>query len=141
MTIGLFLGVFMLKNLKIQQVIQNVDGHEEVFEICPLGRFSPLIDKQDNAVFPSQNVELISLKAHSHYKPHYHKLSDAMIYIIKGSGSFFLDDNWIDYHPGTQFNILRGIHHGFDTKEQTLFLSIQSPGIIDKQDNLDIIYE
>jgi hypothetical protein len=47
----------------------------------------------------------------------------------------------IEYQPGIRIDIPAGVIHGFKTKTPTLFLSIQSPPIINPENGaIDLLY-
>lgn len=104
---------------------------DEQFDVFHLGVFNvkqPLI----NAKSTDEIVELVELQPNSIYKPHYHRNSCAVIYIVLGDGDFILNDIKTPYQAGSRFVILQNEEHGFSTKSSTLFLSIQSPPIRDR---------
>lgn len=115
--------------------VVSKNGHgEEIFDLYQCGSF-----KNGN---DDENLELVELSAESQYRPHYHKNSFATIYIISGTGEFILDKQQIQYNPGLRIHIPAGALHGFRTKDKTLFLSIQSPSIIDRNtQEVDLYYE
>ena len=106
----------------------------EIFDLYQCGLFkNGLID---------ENVELVELQPQSIYSPHFHKKSSATVYIITGTGTFQLADNAIKYKPGVRIDIPAGALHGFKTKTPTLFLSIQSPPIMNPENGeIDLHYE
>ncbi|MBN9412757.1 MAG: cupin domain-containing protein [Candidatus Paracaedimonas acanthamoebae] len=115
---------------------QRITSKKEIFDLYQLGIFS----SSDQKI--AENLELVELQPNANYRPHYHKNSTATIYIILGSGEFILNEKHIIYNPGKRILIPAGIMHGFQTKTRTLFLSIQSPPIIDPQNkHIDIHYE
>ncbi|MBN9231538.1 MAG: hypothetical protein BGO90_01170 [Legionella sp. 40-6] len=120
---------------------------EEHFELFKLGTFTvdvPLL--KINSEIPSSKsieeiVELVKLQAHTHYQPHYHELSSAILYMILGEGTLILGDEHCLYQPGLRFLIPAKMPHGFITQSTTLFLSIQSPPIHNQEkDTVDIHY-
>jgi quercetin dioxygenase-like cupin family protein len=78
-------------------------------------------------------VELVELQANTKYRPHYHKKSVAVIYMVLGEGVFVLGENEVPYRPGQRLDISANVPHGFLTKTRTLFLSIQSPPILNRE--------
>ena len=100
-----------------------------------------LFNKNESHDSLEENLEIVELQRESTYKPHYHKHSSAVIYIILGEGTFILGDDTINYYPGKRVLIPAGTLHGFNTKTRTLFLSIQSPPILSQtNDDIDIHY-
>lgn len=86
-------------------------------------------------------VELVELQPHSFYKPHYHKESSAIIYMIFGEGDFILGINEMPYAPGVRLDIPKDTPHGFKTRSETFFLSIQTPPIRnDQTGEVDLYY-
>lgn len=133
-----------------QRVKNQNQGLEEIFDIYQLGLFpapdsflaSYIEQSTENKPLIYENLELVELQPESEYKPHFHKNSAAVIYIIKGSGIFLLADQQLEYCESKRIIIPSGVMHGFKTYTYTLFLSIQSPPIIDpKTQNIDLHYE
>jgi len=134
----------LLKNLHFQRVIGNKN---EIFDVYHLGSFlapDSLLKEfsgynQNNDIY--ENMELVEIQENFNYKPHYHKKSSAIIYIILGGGQFILGSKAIDYCKGTRIKVPAGEIHGFNTKEKTIFLSIQTPSIVDQiTGEIDIFY-
>lgn len=133
-----------------QRVCKNENGTEEIFDIYQLGLFlapdsflsSYINESIKNNESTHEILELVELQPNAEYKLHFHKKSAAIIYIISGTGIFLLGSHAIDYHPGRRVIIPAGILHGFKTDTRTLFLSIQSPPIIDPQtQQIDLHYQ
>ena len=82
-------------------------------------------------VFENKMYELVELNSGQYCPPHIHKNSESKILIIKGSGEIILNGLSRPYALGSVFFVERGMIHGFKCKDQTLFLSIQTPPIID----------
>lgn len=117
---------------------------QEVFEIHCLGIFKgpgvSLIQSKDLDAL--EIVELVLLKPKTLYRPHYHKKSTAIIYIIWGRGVFLQDDQKEPYDKEHRFVIPAGLKHGFQTTTETLFLSIQTPPILNREtEELDLYYD
>jgi quercetin dioxygenase-like cupin family protein len=124
----------IFKSIPHRRVISNSATAEEIFDLYQLGLFAASSSTQEI-------VELVELQPCAEYKPHYHKRSAAIIYIIVGSGVFQLNKDMIEYHAGIRIEIPVGALHGFVTKERTLFLSIQSPPILDAETGqVDLFY-
>lgn len=124
----------IFKLLPHQRVISKHANNEEIFDLYPCGLF------KNNLLM--ENIELVELQPHSQYRPHYHKNSSAVIYIISGTGMLLLSNSLIEYKQETRFTIPAGMTHGFQTKTRTLFLSIQSPPIIHPVNgHIDLHYE
>jgi quercetin dioxygenase-like cupin family protein len=77
--------------------------------------------------------ELVELQAGQLYPPHIHHHSTAELYFIQGEGTLALDTVAQTYAPGKNVTVQKGVAHGFYASTQTLFLSIQTPPIIDPQ--------
>lgn len=138
-------GVF--SHLPYKRVVNYHEGNQEIFGLYPLGVFSapdsflkPLSSCQEEEEV-EENIELVELTALSSYKPHYHKKSAAVIYIILGDGDFLVGKEIIKYKSGTRVVIPAGVKHGFNTKTKTFFLSIQTPSIINQNQEIDLYYE
>jgi len=124
----------ILKTIPHERVIMKQGSIEEIFDLYLCGVF------KNNSL--EENIELVELPAQSSYRPHYHKKSAAVIYVITGTGHLQLDDRCIEYNSGTRVAIPAGVLHGFKTITSTLFLSIQSPSIIDPvSGQIDLYYE
>lgn len=133
-----------------KRVCNTENETQEIFDLYQLGLFSAPdsflanhIEKSiQNAQPIYENLELVELQPESSYKPHFHQKSAAVIYIISGAGDFLLGDVNMKYHSGMRMVIPAGVLHGFKTHTRTLFLSIQSPPIIDPDtQNIDLQYE
>ena len=123
----------IFKNLAHQKIIKKVDNTNEVFHLYSCGIF--------NNGTKEENIEFVELTPKSEYKKHYHKQSSAVIYMLYGTGLFYLDNETISYKPEMRINIPRGVLHGFKTDTATLFLSIQSPPIINNEtQDIDLFY-
>lgn len=140
-------GYSVFSYLPYKEVVNCHEGNQEVFGLYSLGLFSapdsflkPLSSYQEGERI-EENVELVELTALSSYKPHYHKKSAAVIYIILGDGDFLIGKEIIKYKPGTRVIIPAGVSHGFNTKTKTFFLSIQTPSIINQNQEIDLYYE
>ncbi len=64
-------------------------------------------------------------------KPHFHKMHDEIVYVIKGSGQMLVNDKWIDVKPGTvHFNPMNKVHATRNTgKDPLVVLSIFTPSM------------
>ena len=138
--------------LKLRMVAANptqkvVTSHGDRFDLMKLGLYrTPSEPSTEDA--PSsgrdqlENVELVQLQPRTHYQKHRHDHSDAVIYIIRGRGRLLLGSDVIDYQSSLRVAIPQKVMHGFITEEETLFLSIQNPHIIDPATGrVDIHYE
>lgn len=81
-------------------------------------------------VFDNTAYELVELVTGREYPPHRHKGSDGVFCFIFGEGVVSICNQDIQYVPGTKVKVPKGVYHGFRPKTHTLFLSIQSPPII-----------
>ena len=64
-----------------------------------------------------------------------------MLHILIGQGKIILDGQSMPYAPVSRFNVSRETSHGFVIGEETIFLSIQSSPIYNKETGeLDIQY-
>lgn len=138
------------KESSFQRVCSNASGAQEIFDIYHLGLFaaphsflSNLTRKPietDSITF--EKLELVELQPEAYYQPHFHKKSAAIIYIFSGIGTFILGNQYIAYDTYQRIIIPMGMMHGFKTQTRTLFLSIQSPPIIDSDtQQIDLYYE
>ncbi|MCF6777683.1 cupin domain-containing protein [Thiotrichales bacterium 19X7-9] len=119
----------ILKNIPHKRVVTGEDSSEEIYDLYQLG------------IFNKKNIELVELQPKTFYKQHYHKHSQAAIYIIFGTGIFLLGENKVKYKQNMQIDIAKNVLHGFVTNTKTLFLSIQSPPILDpKTSTIDLHY-
>ncbi|OGT45139.1 MAG: hypothetical protein A3E83_07630 [Gammaproteobacteria bacterium RIFCSPHIGHO2_12_FULL_41_20] len=124
----------IFKSIPHQRVVSKQAQAEEIFDLYQCGIFK-------NRSF-EENIELVELRPESEYSPHFHKKSSAVVYVISGTGLFQLGENLIEYQPGIRIDIAAGVLHGFKTKTPTLFLSIQSPPIINPENGeIDLHYE
>lgn len=99
------------------------------------------IDLYQLGNFNGSAYTLIELQAQQYYPPHVHHFSEAKLHIILGKGIIILGKKENNYGPGSYFVIARNTPHGFKVKEQTLFLSIETPPIIDPEtQGVDVEY-
>lgn len=92
------------------------------------------LDFYELGLFKNSSYDLVHLKE-IYYVPHIHKKSSAKFYIIFGSGIIIIKGKEIKYKAGNIFNIPKGTPHGFKVKEETLFLSVQTPPIMNPKTN------
>lgn len=138
----------ILSSMPYEKIVGDQGASEslsqEVFEIHCLGLFkgpgvSLIHSKDSNAL---EIVELVLLKPKTIYRPHYHKKSTAVIYIIWGRGVFLQDAESKPYDKEHRFVVPPGLKHGFQTTTETLFLSIQTPPILNRETaELDLYYD
>jgi quercetin dioxygenase-like cupin family protein len=123
----------IFKSIPCQRVISKRANVEEIFDLYQCGIFN-------NSSF-EEHIELVELQPQSEYTPHYHEKSSAVVYLISGMGLFQLADDLFEYKPGMRIDIPARVLHGFKTKTPTLFLSIQSPPIINPENGeIDLHY-
>ncbi|MBI2631872.1 cupin domain-containing protein [Candidatus Pacearchaeota archaeon] len=92
-------------------------------------------------IFEGRAFTLVTLEQGKYYPPHVHNKSQSKVHIIFGNGTFILDGKEQQYKKGDVFLIKSRVSHGFRVKEQTLFLSIETPPIINPKTNeVDIEY-
>lgn len=138
----------LLQKLPYKEVRGQQDSKNAIYKLIHLGNFSVsenscFIKQTDEAEVKEivENVEIVQLNGKTEYKPHLHKNSSAIIYISFGSGVFLLGEKSIQYKRGDRIFIPSGLPHGFITDEHTLFLSIQSPPIINPSSGeIDLYY-
>lgn len=113
---------------------------DERFDVFKLGIFkvaksflSGVVGSVTNDQHVDEIVELVELQPNAKYRPHYHKESSAVIYMVLGEGVFVLGEDEVPYCPGQRLDISAKVPHGFLTKTRTLFLSIQSPPIRNRE--------
>jgi len=82
-------------------------------------------------VFDNSSFDLAELKESGNYPAHHHHKSEAKFYFISGEGFIILNGKKHRYKKGDTFTIPKGMKHGFQSKTETLFLSIQTPPIKD----------
>lgn len=90
-------------------------------------------------VFGKSSFELVELASGENYPMHRHKKSKAVFHMIIGQGKIILSGKAHPYKPGDTFNIPKGMWHGFASKSETLFLSIQTPPIKDPKTGIEDI--
>jgi len=91
------------------------------------------IDLYSLGNFNGSTYELIELPKGYAAKPHIHKYSEATLHFIFGSGKILIGNKWSDYKKEDTFFIPKDTKHGFKVDEDSLFLSVNTPGIIDKK--------
>jgi quercetin dioxygenase-like cupin family protein len=96
-----------------------------------------------NRIQTSQGgVEFVKLYKDMSYKAHIHDKASAIFIFLTGTGNLLLDGKAFPYAPGKQFDVPAGVLHGFELAEETIFLSIQSHPIQDRETGeIDIRYE
>lgn len=123
----------LLRCIPHQRVVTQRANREETFDLYQCGLFQA--DTQE------ENIEFVELQPESEYSLHYHQKSVAIVYVIAGTGFFHLENNNIEYQPGLRLVIPQGVLHGFKTITRTLFLSIQTPPIINPDNGeIDLYY-
>lgn len=135
----------LLKKIPHRRVIDKNIRADEIFDLYQLGVFAASDSllaqfSGDPAEAVQEIVELVELQPQAEYRPHYHKKSAAIIYIVMGIGIFQLDQTQMPYHAGERILIPAGVLHGFITKTRTLFLSIQTPPILNPETNFVDLY-
>lgn len=122
-------------------VHKRVESEGEVFNLYQLGLYQAEHSLFNVAGSCQEIVELVELEPAATYKSHYHEKSEAIIYIVSGKGVFILGEEEIAYDGSLRVSIPNKILHGFKTETRTLFLSIQSPPILNYETNeVDIHY-
>ncbi len=128
----------ILHKIPHEQIQSKCLKTDERFDVFKLGVFNvtqSILDfisgrsiKQADEV-----VELVKLQPKSQYRLHYHQKSSAVLYMILGEGVFILGENEIPYKPEMRLDLPEKTPHGFLTDTETLFLSIQTPSILNRQ--------
>jgi quercetin dioxygenase-like cupin family protein len=64
-------------------------------------------------------------------KPHFHKIHNETVYVIKGSGQMLVNDKWVDVKPGTvHFNPMNKVHATKNTgKDPLVIFSLFTPSM------------
>ncbi len=76
------------------------------------------------------------------YAAHKHNHTHATLIVLTGKGTAILDKKRIRYKPGDILDIPKGTMHGFEIKQKTIVLSIQSKEILNhKTGKIDIRYD
>lgn len=123
----------IFKSIEHRRVVGQNSGMDELFDLYQFGSFKNGLNEE--------NVDLVELQPSSKYRLHFHKKSAAVIYIISGTGVFYLAESCINYKAGIRIEVPTNTLHGFTTKTRTLFLSIQCPSIIDSNSgDIDLYY-
>jgi quercetin dioxygenase-like cupin family protein len=109
------------------QILTQVD---DILNANPLKageKFQIINVAQDDAV----SLLLIRFTEGGEVKPHFHKMHDETVYVIKGSGQMLVNDKWIDVKPGTvHFNPMNKVHTTRNTgKDPLVVLSIFTPSM------------
>lgn len=99
------------------------------------------VDLYQLGIFNESAYTLVAFKEGKYYPPHIHSKSTAKIHIIFGSGIIILNGKEKLYTKGDVFLIEKNISHCFRVKEETLFLAIETPPIINTEtEEIDIEY-
>ncbi len=80
-------------------------------------------------IFNGSAYNIVEAKI-GNYEPHIHSKSKSLVHIISGSGIVILGREEIPYKKGDIFLIPAKVSHCFRVEEQTLFLAIETPPII-----------
>jgi len=91
-------------------------------------------------VFGNSSFELVELKKAEDYPPHHHENSEAEFHFIFGESLIILNGKEHKYKKGNTHVITKGMKHGFKPETDTLFLSIQTPPIKDKESGEEDIH-
>jgi quercetin dioxygenase-like cupin family protein len=87
-------------------------------------------------------LEFVKLYSEIPYAPHIHDKCTARFIFLTGKGYVTLDDEKIPYTTGSVVDAQAGVMHGFIIEEDTIFLSVQSNPIEDRETgHIDIRYE
>lgn len=82
---------------------------------------------------PRGCVEFIRINRGMPYEPHIHDVTSAQFIFVMGRGVVLLDGEEFPYEKGSVFNVPAGVRHGFEVEEDTIFLSMQSHPILNKE--------
>lgn len=87
-------------------------------------------------------VEFVKLHKDMVYKPHIHDKASAKFLFLTGTGKVIIGAEEIEYKEGLVCTVPAGVMHGFVHDEETIFLSVQSNPIQDRNTGeIDIRYE
>jgi quercetin dioxygenase-like cupin family protein len=110
-----------------EQVLTQVDEILKANPIKPADKFQMVSVVQDDttSIFVARFVEGAEVK------PHLHKTHNEIVYVLKGTGSMYVNGEWIDVKPGTfHFNPMNKAHATKNTgKEELVILSIFTPAM------------
>ena len=70
-------------------------------------------------------------------KKHFHKTHDEVIFIIKGTGQMFVNEEWVSLKPGCiHFNPIGKIHSTKQTgNEPLVYISVFTPALKERDRN------
>jgi mannose-6-phosphate isomerase-like protein (cupin superfamily) len=70
-------------------------------------------------------------------KKHFHKTHDEVIFIIKGTGQMFVNEEWVSFKPGSiHFNPIGKIHSTKQTgNEPLVYISVFTPALKERDRN------
>lgn len=79
-------------------------------------------------------VERVVLSSNTSYPLHYHRSSDAFLLFLEGSGEV-VDEHGDCYEfvEGSMVYFPANVRHGFNTKERVVFITVQSPPILNRE--------
>lgn len=99
----------------------------------------PLAEKSDFE--GSISVEHVTLTKNTHYPPHYHASSNAFIFFLSGSGNVVdAQGNTYEYKQGDMVYFKAKVEHGFVTHEETKFITVQYPPILNQKSGEEDFY-
>jgi len=103
------------------QIITDVD---KVLRENPLpaGEKSQLIKiAQDDTI----SAFVVRMMPGAELGPHYHKSHDEIEYVIRGTGQLLVNNNWVDFKPGSiHFNPMHKVHAAKNTGNEPLIVLI-----------------
>jgi len=82
---------------------------------------------------PEGCLEFIKINKGQRYDLHIHDVANAQFIFVMGSGEVTLGNEVYEYRKGSVFNVPTGVKHGFTVEQDTIFLSMQSQPILNKE--------
>ncbi len=82
----------------------------------------------------NESINLTQLEPGSHFKAHYHSISDEIDFVVKGQANMTVDGEVRPIKPGDLIYIPPGVVHGFDAfgDENLLVLVVFAPPLDEK---------
>jgi quercetin dioxygenase-like cupin family protein len=100
----------------------------ESFELFRLPRFAT-----------GEEIDVVLFKRRTDHPAHIHHHSDAVLYFLKGAGTFYFGKGKKNYKSGSVMHVPKGTPHGLYARTDTVMLSIQNRPIL-RNGSFDFTY-
>ena len=110
-----------------EQILTQVDDILKANPIKPTDKLQMIKVTEDDTT----SIFVARFTQGAEVKPHLHKTHNEMVYVLKGTGSMYVNGKWTDVKPGTfHFNPMNKVHATKNTgKEELVIFSIFTPAM------------